>query len=274
MAEDGESDKLGSITKSFDQYEYVAIIIPGALLLFGLVLAFPDLFPWKFEKDVSLGTLGLFLVAAFIMGQLLHAAGDLIAPKIWRCWGGMPTEWILPEAARPVPALCMRLPKWTRPARQTLLDPAQQQQLLSRLRELLNAKPIDLNDYAERLGEWQAITRRVYAMVSRAKLAARIDVFNRTLGMMIGIAIALLILGVVFLIRAACGTEWPKYLLLAALAFVMTPLALARFRNFGILYGRELFVQFIDMPAPPSAQGTSARPPAAADANSQANVGM
>jgi hypothetical protein len=65
------------ISQYFDQYAYVAVIAPGAALLFGLLLVWPGIFPDGASSETSLGALGVFLIAACIAGQILRAIGDV-----------------------------------------------------------------------------------------------------------------------------------------------------------------------------------------------------
>jgi hypothetical protein len=80
--------------------------------------------------------------------------------------------------------------------------------------------------------------RQIYAAVSQAGHAARIDAFNRTYGLMRGFTIAALVLGVIFLIFGE-----PKWF--AAAAFVFAALAFFQFFLSAISYARELFAQFL-----------------------------
>jgi hypothetical protein len=222
VAESGEdSDKGGGLTKSIDQYEYVAIVIPGAMLLFGLLFAFPGRFPWTFDKNMSLGALGLFLIAGLIAGQLLHAIGDLVEILFWLLFRGWPTDWVTRENSN-------------------LLDSDQRRQLLTRVKALIGTTdpacgaPVTFRTYDPEA--WRAIVRRIYA-------------FNRTGGLMMGLMVALGILAALFLTRGLCaGTLWQADGALFAIALVLALLALSRFYQFSRHYGRELFVQFLALP--------------------------
>jgi ABC-type multidrug transport system fused ATPase/permease subunit len=222
------SGQIGAITQSFDTYEYTAVIIPGATLLVGLLIAFQDAFPSAFNKDLTLGAFGMFLVAAYVVGQVLRAIGDLAEKRLWDMRGGQPTEWVLNDNDV-----------------HKLLDASQRAQLTQAVRELLASPTLNLSDYAEKKEEWQAVTRRIYAKVSGLGRSARIDAFNRTFGMMNGITIAFLVLAVIFLIEAALSGK-PWFLLFAVLAVAFAAVTLNRFFQFGKYYGRELFVQFLD----------------------------
>lgn len=229
-SDNGNSDAIGGITKGFDQYEYVAVIVPGLAFLLGLSLAMPGRLPWTFDKDLSIGAFGIFLIAAYVVGQVLRAIGDVVERYFWRWCGGQPTEWVTNKA-------------------HTLLDDAQEKDLAKKVQSLLGATAaINLSDYQSKPAEWQAITRRIYAKVSQAGHADRIDVFNRTLGMMNGVTIAFLAIGSLFAAKSCrAGVFLSETTLLSALAFIAAAFTLHRFYAFGTYYGRELFVQFLEV---------------------------
>ena len=86
----------------FDQYEYVAVITPGAALLLGLSLEWPQYLHLAADKELSLGELGLFLVTAYLAGQLVQALGEIFDRAFWlaheRIKGGrLPTDWVRQE---------------------------------------------------------------------------------------------------------------------------------------------------------------------------------
>jgi hypothetical protein len=218
---------LEPITKGFDQYEYVAVIIPGATLLFALSIAFPDRFPLTFDKNLSLGALGIFLIAAYVTGHVLRAIGDIAEKGFWWWFGGQPTEWVIENKRK-------------------LLDETQRRDLVTAVKTLLGLE-INLSDYVpkEKRGEWQAVTRQIYAAVSRAGLSVRVDAFNRSGGMMMGITISLATLAPLFVIRAF-SQFWCYAVLFGVLALILGAL-LFRFYLFGVSYARELYVQFLNL---------------------------
>jgi hypothetical protein len=207
--------------KNFDQYEYVAVIIPGATLLFGLSIEWPQYLHMASEnEELSLGELGLFLIAAFIAGQLLQSLGDVLERPFWALFGGLPTNWVIKTNNK-------------------LITDAQRDQLQTRVRTLIAKNDFDIGTVD--LGEWYSITRQIYAKVNAAKLAERVDAFNRTYGLMRGFAIALVILAIIFFAVDA-------RLQLGFGAVALAILAFMRFYLFGRAYGRELFVQFLGLP--------------------------
>jgi hypothetical protein len=224
-----DSGQFGAITKSFDQYEYVAVITPGATLLLGLALVAFEQFPWTSEKDIGVGLLGLFLIAAYVTGQFLRAIGDGLDWLLWKSLGGMPTDWVVQP-------------------KQSLLDDAQRAKLQSRLGSLLEQK-VTLDDFSSQPEKWRGITRQIYAAVSAAQRSARIDAFNRSYGMMIGLTVALLVLGILCCTYHLFDLSWPdRARYVGALALALAALTLYRAYLFGKSYGRELMVQFLELP--------------------------
>jgi hypothetical protein len=232
-----DSGGLGAIGKNFDQYEYVAVITPGAALLIGILLLWHDNVPLDASKETGLGALGLFLVAAFVAGQILQAIGESLARIMWRCCGGMPSEWVLLKDP-PSP----------------LLDPDQKQELSTRIKELWNVDfeklTVETKDpkRAEKFDEWQAVTRRINIKVANAHKGGRINAFNRTYGMMIGLTVAILFVAVFLLKRIPFAGAGPlKAGVLCLLAFAIAGFMLHRAYVFGKLYARELFVSFLEV---------------------------
>jgi len=201
----------------FDQYEYVAVIIPGAALLLGLGVEWPQYLHLGSDKELSVGDLGLFLVAAYLAGQLVQALAEIFDRLFWATTGGMPTDWVLQD-------------------KHHLISTDQRTSLQTRVHTKFGA-----NSHLGKIPrvEWYPITRQMYAAVSAAQHATRIDAFNRTYGLMRGIAVAFLILTVVYWIVDP-GRAW-----LGAGALIFAGLAMLRFYLFGKDYARELFVQFL-----------------------------
>jgi hypothetical protein len=75
-------------------YEQVGLVIPGSVLLFGLLLYFPALNAFLGKDGVSVGQFGIFVLLAYAAGHLIAAGGNLLEMILWRPFGGMPTNWI------------------------------------------------------------------------------------------------------------------------------------------------------------------------------------
>jgi hypothetical protein len=237
-----KSNPAEAFTKSFDQYEYVAVITPGATLLFGLLLIWPNILPDDALSETSVGTLGLFLIAAYIVGQILRAIGDVAEQEFWyRRHGGMPSEWVLYADSANA---------------QSLLEPNQRLKMRERATALyktdfsaLELKPTDARaQHDDICGKWQGVTRQIANAVRKAGQSFRVDAFNRTYGLMVGITIAMLAIAAAGLFGSVSAGA--RGLLVALLALIIAGFAAYRAYVFGKLYARELFVNFIDLPPP------------------------
>lgn len=57
---------------SFDAYEYVGVIIPGALPTLAASLLIPEVATLISSEGVELGTLGIFLIMSFVVGHAVQ----------------------------------------------------------------------------------------------------------------------------------------------------------------------------------------------------------
>jgi hypothetical protein len=70
-------------------YEQVGIIIPGSILVFGLVLYYPELKLLTTKDSMSVGDLGLFVLIAYAAGHLIAAVANPLESMFWGLLGGM-----------------------------------------------------------------------------------------------------------------------------------------------------------------------------------------
>lgn len=206
--------------KEFDFYEVAGVIAPGTVVVIGGVALF---FPGQQQallslSSVSLGSLGLGLVLAYVAGQLLQAVGNAVEAAWWWFWGGMPTDWI-------------------RSGKHDLVAKRQRGEIEQAVRFMLNDPSFDLSSIRKK--DWYSVTRQVYAAISSGTRASRVDIFNANYGLCRGIAAAFLVL---LLGRAL--VDWQAWRLEVVLG-ILTAIAVFRMHLFGVHYGRELFVQFL-----------------------------
>ncbi len=201
----------------FSFYDFVGVVAPGALVLFGATYLFPAIGEFKSLPNMELGGLGVFAALAYVAGQLMQAVGNVIESIYWRSWGGMPSQWVL---------------------KGKLLSASQ----LKRLGDVATAR-FGIPDLGSANPKgWYSISREINARVISAGRERRLNVFNGNYGLMRGIAAAALVLVVATL--AIKGTPaWRAEALLAGAAGV----ALYRMHRFGVNYARELFVQYLDL---------------------------
>jgi len=219
--------------RKFDFYEFTGIILPGIVLLIGLVFILPGGRDIGRLDTISAGGLGLLLILAYAAGQLLQTLGNGLEQLFWRAQKGMPTDWI-----------------WN--GRADFLARQQVARLPKKLAVLLGADdPVDLEVLNRR--EWSATVRQVYAAVGGAGRSARVDTFNGNYGLHRGLAVSFLVLAVLqtFLVvlQKADGSFLPEGHArdVALLLILLAVAALYRMRRFGIHYARELFVQFLTL---------------------------
>jgi hypothetical protein len=224
MPEPDSDSSTKSATTIFEPYDYVGMVVPGAVLLLGFMY-----FGEKFEflgkpEEFGLGALGLFLVAAFSIGHVLLAIGEA-GEYVWWHVAGRPTDWVLKEDHSCVRHL-RRKPE--------IISPGQRRRLVQ-----LVERDFDEKDF-DRLStnDWKSLTRELYATVKKAGGTDRVDRFNRTRAFYSGLAVAL------FAIAILVWISHKPWWLIAVMSFV-TLIAVLRMRYFSILYGRELLVSYL-----------------------------
>src|ERR1700674_298977 len=75
-------------------YEQLGIVIPGSVLMFGLILYYPGLQLITAKDGLSVGDLGLFVLIAYAAGHLVAAIANALETLFWGSLGGMPSDWI------------------------------------------------------------------------------------------------------------------------------------------------------------------------------------
>ena len=207
--------------KEFDFYQVAGVIAPGMVVIVGGVLLF---FPEQQQgilsiSSVSIGSLGLGMILAYVAGQLLQAVGNGLENIYWWFWGGMPTDWV-------------------RTYKRELISPHQRDLLQKRVGAMLNDEKFTLSaDLKPR--RWYSITRQVYAVIEAENVNRRVEIFNGNYGLCRGIAAAFLLLLV-----GVITTDYQAWTIEVALG-VLLGLAVYRMHRWGRTYGRELFVQYL-----------------------------
>lgn len=201
--------------KKLTFYEQVGIVIPGAVLLFGLLFYYPTLKDLFTKDGISIGGLGIFILLSYAAGHAVAALGNIIEKAAWWSFGGFPSEW----ATKPKSAI---------------LSPNQIPELEARLKSRFGAA-ITVRGLDR--ATWQPISRQIYADVAKCGNTTRIDTFNGNYGLSRGLCASTLILAAV---AAVHGDELIA-LALCGLAIIY----LYRAYKFGVHFGRELYLQFL-----------------------------
>ncbi len=208
--------------RDFDFYEFVGVIAPGMVVTVGgALIVSPTYDQIKQFADISAGGLGVLFTLSYVVGQLVQALGNVIEKVWWWLWSGMPSDW-------------------PRSGAHQLISDIQRESLQQRVRQMFGKDDFEIGPSID-AKEWFPITRQIYAAVAANGKASRIDVFNGNYGFNRGIAASMLTLLVMMLI--AHGLAYKIELTLLAL----TGIALYRMHRFGVHYGRELFVQFLQV---------------------------
>jgi hypothetical protein len=197
-------------------YEQVGIVIPGSILVFGLVLYYPELKLLTTKDSMSVGELGLFVLIAYAAGHLIAAIANALESLFWGVLGGMPSDWVTRDPPK-------------------LLSEQQIESVRTRLKTRLN---IDIPNIAgSNRKAWWPIARQIYADVAKSGKPDRIDTFNGNYGLNRGLASSCLVLTVVALAHA----DW----LIAAGLVAGAAVYIYRAYRFGVHYARELYLQFL-----------------------------
>jgi len=205
--------------KQFEYYEFIAILIPGVILLYGLSLVFSEVKPFL-GQAISLGEFGLFFILAFASGHLLQAFGNALESAYWKIHGGMPTDWVRSDKHR-------------------LLANSQKEQLEKKMGINFNLPDFVLSKIAQ--SDWKPMVGQIYAAIEKGCLNKRTDIFNCTYGLFRGLAVSFLFLTISVLIKGI--TFWPS----GVLCLIFLAISVYRMHRFGRNYARELFIQFLQL---------------------------
>ena len=199
-------------------YEQVGIVIPGAVLLFGLLFFFPSLKELLAKDGVSIGQLGIYLLLSYAAGHLIAALGNFGENLLWQLMGGMPSNWVVQEKT-------------------TLLSEEQRVRLPDKIKARLGLTVPSIIGMDRK--KWFPISRQIYSDIERNGKRDRIEAFNGNYGLNRSLAAGCFALACV----AFVFHNW--WIGLGLLVFCAV-YAYRAFR-FGVHYGRELYVQFLSM---------------------------
>jgi hypothetical protein len=224
------ADNNGNKASSqFDQYEFIGLIIPGAIFIFGLAVILGSYSLISAVKEISVGGLGLLAILAYVTGHLIAIVGGLIQ-IIWWAVRGMPTDRIIWGSSKDFDAGAMKL-------------------LKEKIHALLHDE-VKLPNRDMPRKESFALTRRIYAAVAAAGRSTRADAFNRTYGLLRGLTAAFVLLAVVAALRTSSPIDVGNGMKVCSLYISLFLLACGggvfyRMTHFGLAYATELFVQFL-----------------------------
>jgi hypothetical protein len=204
--------------KKLTFYEQVGIVIPGSMLLFGLLFFFPTLKELLAKDGISIGQLGIFILLSYAAGHLIAALGNFGENIFWWFFGGIPSDWVINEKT-------------------SLISEEQRVRLPDKLKARLGITVAKIAGMDRK--QWFPISRQIYADVDRNGKRDRIETFNGNYGLNRGLSAGCLVLACI----AFLSGNWP-----VGLGFlVLCGIYAYRMYRFGKHYGRELYMQFLTM---------------------------
>lgn len=206
---------------TFDPYEFIAVIIPGALPTFAASLLVPEIANVLSTEGVELGEFGIFLIVSFVVGHVVQWIGNLIENAEDHLGVG---KRDLPFAKkRPIPE-----DQWAR-----------FEKCVSQVTGEADRK-VGRDNYS-------TVIREVYSHLQAAQKTQRIDVFNPTYGLCRGMVAGALLTTFLILLLGTSDTYHYAGLVFAVLA---VPLYV-RMRRFSRLYMTEIVSQFLALRSEP-----------------------
>jgi len=210
------------ITKTFDAYDVIGVIVPGSVIAGMLAMQWPPFLLLLGQNGISIGGLGVFVFASFVFGHLVQAGGNALEKMMW-ILPGMPTDWVRKS---PCP----------------LISADQLAQLQSRV-SVMEPSTGHLSSIGKR--QWRRVVARIDGRVRNAGRSGRVDVFNRTYGLFRGLSTAFLVCGIWYIcVGSGLTVE-------GIVAFTLSGVAAFRMWRYGVHYARCLILSFIELPVSP-----------------------
>jgi len=204
----------------FDAYEFIAVIIPGALPTLAVSLLIPEVAAVLKSDGVGLGSFGIFLIVSYVIGHAVQVVGNGIE-KVETIIGFGMIDMAVKAHRRPV-------------------DNEQWIRFTQRLNDQDLCPPSGPNEHT-----WPGIRREVYAYLKGKQKTDRIDIFNRVYGLCRGMVAGTLVTGgLVFLLSDP--TQWNYVLITLALSLLLY----IRMRRFSAHYFKEIVAQFCSVETP------------------------
>jgi len=208
--------------KIFDPYDVIGVITPGIVLALLLVLHSSELRALLGDEGLTVGDLGLFVMVAFVLGQMLTAIGRIVEIVVF-AGADLPTDTL-------------------RKTRQRVLT-TEQCKALEVKAGLMEGVLIELSRVGRQ--DWRIITARMASRVRAAGRGQRFEIHNRTFGMARGLTAAFSIVAGVYAWLHLQRVD------VIALAVVLAFAAAMKMRSAGNHYARGLFIEFLDLDVGP-----------------------
>jgi hypothetical protein len=155
--------------------------------------------------------------------NLVAACGNAGETLLWGLVGGMPSDWVVKPDTN-------------------LISPQQRELVEKKLLSRLAINVESIRGLDKKI--WWPISRQLYSYVEKHGKLDRIDTFNGNYGLNRGLASACLLLAFI----GAYQNNWQACVLLAVLTIAFA----YRTYRFGVLYARELYLQFLTISDAPT----------------------
>lgn len=196
--------------KEFSFYEFVGIIVPSTILLYGTHLIFEFVYQRQIVDFGKIGETTIFIIVCYGVGHILQSLGNIFENVVWFIFGGMPTKWLTNKN---------RFGK-------TLFDEPLNQKIIEKVKQKFG---VGISDYG----------RLTYNLIFQKEKTARVDIFNGNYSLFRGLSISFLLLT----IMCCYFFDWRIILLLT----ILFSLSLMRMIRFAKYYATETFRTFYNL---------------------------
>jgi hypothetical protein len=196
--------------REFSFYEFVAILVPSAILLYAAQL----ILEYTYQKQIvdfgKIGETAIFIIICYGVGHIIQSLGNFYENIIWFVYGGMPAKWLTNKNK----------------FNNYLFEQSLNQRIVEQVKKKFGD---DIEDYG----------RLAYNLLFQKDKTKRIDIFNGNYSLFRGLAVSFLI------ITALCSyyLTWQPSLI----ALVSSLLATVRMIRFAKYYATETFRTFYNL---------------------------
>jgi hypothetical protein len=212
--------------KTFNTYQFIAVIVPGACFLYLINFIAPQVSPISIDTDISLGSASIFTIISFVFGYLIQEVGHVIEHILWSK-NGMPTEQILSGSES------------------NRINASTRDLIIDKIKKdfpTLNANSgsTDASHSFE--------SKCIYSFIAKHGRNSRIDIHNGTYGLFRGISACFMLLSIAtlgILIFSNSNPHWATYLVFPC--FLV--LSLFQMNRYGWHYAEQLFSEYLNLEA-------------------------
>ena len=209
-------------------FEYLAYVIPGTVLLYAVLWLSPVLQAPLIEKNIDLGSFGIFVILAFVAGLLVHGIAHYV-----------PEQWVMRPLGlvhRTDTLICSQQKISGNEIRKAIGD---------KLKEDMDSICASTDSEAKR-----GVLRQIFAAEQRAGTHHdRVELFEGRYYMMLDLAAVFIVLiptSVIILWKSKPPAEGRQKIVgIVAFLVIATILSLERASYFDAIYSRELIQSFL-----------------------------